>query len=377
MEKETNDIVKDSTKKKKTFYLKRNHRKNKENLNKNVSSLIEETNIQNQEEKEVIEIKNINIENKVNTEKDSISSVSEVKEKKFINKNYKKNKSYNNFNKVRNQNYYPKPNIEDVEETSEVVKIKTKQELLKELIQFQIKQKTGLKTNEVKNNLILYHQLYGNLDIQTLSGTNLIGLCVLNDNIEVLKNIKEIKTLLNEDLNISNVPYVLGQKNLSVSFSKSGELNKEILEICNNKEDKDFILGELIKYASKNLYRDENIELYLPWLISNTDEEYKTNLMINCIIDNNRNILSKAVEYKEYREIIIENKNKNPVLKIWLEQKLKVSKINNIKEKVELKTNINNRYHLSSSEDKNKVFNNLLEKTNTVIIEKKVKKNKI
>lgn len=273
------------------------------------------------------------------------------------------------FNKHKRIKEQVEDNVEEV-----APRVLSEQEQLKNLIQHSIRQKTGISTDKINDLLNIYFHKYNDCNLDTPSGTNIVGLCLLNDNALALKLITAI--FPSDKIEF---PKVLGKENINVSFSRDGELNREILNFVNTNEAyKNILLQEILSFAPTNLYREENIKLYLKWFTEHSSQDDKEKFIVQCLMEKNRAIIEQSLSYAALKELVISNYKSHASDKnflVWLETRLdrQMSAPSSyatphIPEAASLPSADT---HLSSKEDKIKAFTNIDKRP--VIIEKKKK----
>lgn len=197
----------------------------------------------------------------------------------------------------------------------------SEQEQLKGFIHYMIRQKTGIVSEKINDLLTIYKNKYKDCDLGTDAGTNILGFCLINDN---AKAIEYLVALYDSEQLI--FPTVLGAQNINVAFTKSAQVNKTIIDFlkCDEKN-KEILLEQIMQFAPNNLYRQENVGVYLGWLANNATSDYKEQFMRHCIVAKNKAIISKAIVFQDCRTYLKDNYKQlinDKSFKLWFESQL-------------------------------------------------------
>lgn len=275
------------------------------------------------------------------------------------------------------------------EQGTGVSKPLSEQDQLKNFIHYTIKQRTGILSDKINDLLTIYKNKYKDCELGTDAGTNILGFCLINDNVKAIEYL--IALYGSEQLVF---PTVLGAQNINVAFTKSAQINKTIIDFlkCDEKN-KEILLQQIMQFAPSNLYRQENVAVYLGWLVNNATSDYKEKFIQDCIVAKNKAIISKAVVFDDFRACLKDNykqfiNDKNFML--WFESQLGLAvehgenlEMLTVKDKKEIvdsgsvdMVNKENEQdavansHLSSKADNQKAFSNIMDKR-VVVIERK------
>ena len=252
----------------------------------------------------------------------------------------------------------------------------SEQEQLKGFIHYMIRQKTGIVSEKINDLLTIYKNKYKDCDLGTDAGTNILGFCLINDN---AKAIEYLVALYDSEQLI--FPTVLGAQNINVAFTKSAQVNKTIIDFlkCDEKN-KEILLEQIMQFAPNNLYRQENVGVYLGWLANNATSDYKEQFMRHCIVAKNKAIISKAIVFQDCRTYLKDNYKQlinDKSFKLWFESQLGLVFDTSasltqtpVTDSVDNDTDAAANSHLSSKADNQKAFSNIMDKR-VVVIERK------
>lgn len=303
--------------------------------------------------------KNVNKEEEINDL--SNNSFNKPKAVSHINKaknNYKNKKSFTLKSSLIIEDF--KEEIQENENNILLTEEEKQINILKYEIFNHIKKKTGKNKDKLIDNLIKLKKL--DILINNLansSKTNLLGMCLIYDDYlsweELIYNFNSIEE-----------PLIWGENLLSISFSKSKEINEKLINFYLENKNTNKLLKEFYEKAPLFMFRQENVILYLEKIVNINEKEQFNNFVIDCFKLNNKSILYQLSQNKKYINFLKENiiYSQDNSTKIWVtnlinnnslikENKKAKTIINNINNNNDNSNNIiSNTTHLSSKEDK-------------------------
>lgn len=292
---------------------------------------------------------NLNNSNSFNNKSKEVSHININKTKN----NYKTKKSFTLKSSLIIEDF--KEEIQENENNILLTEEEKQINILKYEIFNHIKKKTGKNKDNLINNLIKLKKL--DIQINNLansSKTNLLGMCLIYDDYlsweELIYNFNSLEE-----------PLIWGENLLSISFSKSKELNEKLINFYLENKNINKLLKEFYEKAPLFMFRQENVILYLEKIVNINEKEQFNNFVIDCFKLNNKSILYELSQNKKYINFLKENiiYSQDNSTKIWVTNLINNNSL--IKKNNKTKTIINNNNsnniisnttHLSSKEDK-------------------------